>query len=103
MAVDEVIIQDPAQFDKVGVIGDGQQEPLSNYSTVRKTGDKTFIIVHKTDEEKNMEVSISIQGEYFEWIGLPPSFAAALDARFERPFQKTYPDVALRTFLVETI
>ena len=56
MAVDEIIIQDPSHFDQGAAGVDGQQEPLSNFASVRKNGDNSFTVVHKTDEEKNMQV-----------------------------------------------
>ena len=48
-------------------------EPLVNYSGVRKLSDYEFVIEHKTDELKNISIRFNISegGELFEWVGLP--------------------------------
>lgn len=77
-------------------------EPLTNYSGVYKVSDREFLLEHKTDPERNIPVVINVLegGESFEWIGLPRSMEIDLN-RFERNFQRNYPDVCLRTVLMQ--
>lgn len=48
-------------------------EPLTNYSGVRKLSDLKFVIEHKTDADRNISVTINVLEEEgsFEWVGLP--------------------------------
>jgi len=60
------------------------------------------VIEHKRDADKNISVVINVLegGASFEWVGLPNSMKIDLN-RFERNFQRNYPDVCLRTILMQ--
>ena len=83
-------------------IDENGNEPLVNYSGVRKLSDLEFVILHKIDESKNIPIMINFLdgGESFEWVGLPRSMEVDIN-QYDRNFQRNYPDMCLRTLLLQ--
>ena len=77
-------------------------EPINNFVAVRKISENQYVITHKDDESKNLEVTTNRVGEGLVFQGLPQEFQTAIFSRFDVNFITNHTDVALRAMPLET-
>ena len=67
--------------------------------SVEQTGDTSFVIRHRTDETKNLNITMVVDedGKYIEWDNLPKSLELEISKDYEQV--KAYPVACLNMVL----